>query len=38
MSELKEFIFKGKNRIEKLKVTHCLIDPTSLSFLFRNIK
>jgi len=38
MTDLRDFIFKGKNNIKRIKLTHCNIDHTSLSFFFRNLK
>lgn len=38
MTDLRDFIFKGKNSIKRIKLTHCNMDPTSLSFFFRNLK
>lgn len=38
MTDLREFIFKGKNKISHLSFAHCNLDPSSLNFLFRNLK
>jgi hypothetical protein len=38
MTDLRDFIFKGKNTIKRIKMAHCNMDATSLSFFFRNLK
>ncbi|CAD8108806.1 unnamed protein product [Paramecium sonneborni] len=38
MNDISQFVFKGKNNLKKLKLTHCNISNTSLSYLLRNLK
>ncbi|CAD8101826.1 unnamed protein product [Paramecium sonneborni] len=38
MNDISQFVFKGKNKIKKLKLTHCNISSTSMSYLLRNLK
>ncbi|KAM3141896.1 hypothetical protein pb186bvf_005982 [Paramecium bursaria] len=38
MNDFSQFVFKGKNHLKKIKLTHCNISSTALSYLLRNIK
>ncbi|CAD8088015.1 unnamed protein product [Paramecium primaurelia] len=38
MNDINQFVFKGKNNLKKLKLTHCNISSTAMSYLLRNLK
>ncbi|CAD8144984.1 unnamed protein product [Paramecium pentaurelia] len=38
MNDISQFVFKGKNHLKKLKLTHCNISNTAMSYLLRNLK
>lgn len=38
MNDFSQFILKGKNHLKKIKLTHCNISSTAMSYLLRNIK
>lgn len=38
MIDMRDYLLRGNNKIKSVKLTHCNIDSTSLSYFFRNLK